>query len=118
VVTETARRIGDAFETAIKRGEITLAQLFDENYREIPGSNPTHYLTDYVALTGRILPAIQDPIHQSDPRIVFCVAWAGAATCRRTIRTIASRRAPTRCGTRPTAATDASSRTVRSRRSR
>ena len=27
-------------------------------------------------MTDRILPAIQDPIQQSDPRIVFCVAWA------------------------------------------
>ncbi len=76
VVVETARRISDAFETAIKRGEITLEQFFDEKYREISGTNPTQYLTDYVELTDRVLPAIQDPIQQSDPRIAFCVAWA------------------------------------------
>ena len=34
------------------------------------------YLTDYVAFTDRVLPSIQDPIQKSDPRIVFCVAWA------------------------------------------
>jgi methyl-accepting chemotaxis protein len=76
VVTETARRITDAFQAAIARGEVTLEQFFDEKYREIPGTSPTQYLTDYVALTDRILPPIQDPIQQSDPRIVFCVAWA------------------------------------------
>ena len=72
----TAKRIGELFEAAIARGEITEAQLFDERYREITGSNPKQYLTDYVAFTDRTLPAIQDPLQRSDPRIVFCVAWA------------------------------------------
>ncbi len=76
VVIDTARRISDAFEAGIASGEIRLEQLMDENYREIPGTNPKQYLTDYVAFTDRILPAIQDPIQKSDPRIVFCVAWA------------------------------------------
>jgi methyl-accepting chemotaxis protein len=76
VVIETARRITDAFETAVANGEMRLEQLMDENYREIPGTNPKQYLTDYVAFTDRVLPAIQDPIQKSDPRIVFCVAWA------------------------------------------
>jgi methyl-accepting chemotaxis protein len=73
---ETAKRIGELFEQAIARGEITEGQLFDERYREIPGSNPKQYLTDYVAFTDRVLPPIQDPLQRSDPRIVFCVAWA------------------------------------------
>ena len=76
VVIETAKRISDAFETALERGDIRLDQLMDEKYREIPGTNPKQYLTDYVAFTNRILPPIQDPIQKSDPRIVFCVAWA------------------------------------------
>jgi methyl-accepting chemotaxis protein len=76
VVVETAKLISDAFETALERGDIRLDQLMDENYREIPGTNPKQYLTDYVAFTDRILPPIQDPIQKSDPRIVFCVAWA------------------------------------------
>jgi methyl-accepting chemotaxis protein len=71
-----AERIGDVFESALARGEITEAQLFDERYREIPGSNPKQYFTDYVAFTDRVLPSIQDPLQRSDPRIVFCVAWA------------------------------------------
>jgi methyl-accepting chemotaxis protein len=76
VVIDTAKRISDAFEAAIGRGEITLSQLMDEKYREIPGTDPKQYMTDYVEFTDRILPAIQDPIQKSDPRIVFCVAWA------------------------------------------
>ena len=73
---DAAQRIGKLFETAIARGEITEAQLFDERYREIPGTNPKQYLTDYVAFTDRVLPALQDPLQGADPRIIFCVAWA------------------------------------------
>ena len=76
VVIDTAKRISAAFETAVERGDILLEQLMDEKYREIPGTDPKQYLTDYVEFTDRILPAIQDPIQKIDPRIVFCVAWA------------------------------------------
>ncbi|WP_342724561.1 methyl-accepting chemotaxis protein [Bradyrhizobium sp. B097] len=76
VVIDTAKQISELFEHAIARGEITLAQLMDENYREIAGTDPKQYLTDYVGFTDRVLPAIQDPIQKTDPRIVFCVAWA------------------------------------------
>jgi methyl-accepting chemotaxis protein len=75
-VTDTATQISAAFESAIERGDISLDQLMDENYREIPGTDPKQYLTDYVALTDRILPPIQDPLQKIDPRVVFCVAWA------------------------------------------
>jgi methyl-accepting chemotaxis protein len=76
IATDTARQISAAFERSIERGDVSLDQLMDEKYREIPGTNPQQYLTDYVALTDRVLPPIQDPIQKSDPRIVFCVAWA------------------------------------------
>ena len=75
-VIETAKTISASFEAAIARGEISLDQLMDENYREIPGPDPKQYLTDYVEFTDRILPPIQDPLQKSDSRIVFCVAWA------------------------------------------
>ena len=76
VVVETARQISEMFEAAVGRGEVTLDDLMDENYRLIPNTDPKQYMTNYVELTDRLLPAIQDPIQKSDPRIVFCVAWA------------------------------------------
>jgi methyl-accepting chemotaxis protein len=76
VVTDAAKRISAVFDAAIDRGEIRLEQLMDENYREIPGTNPKQYLSQYLDFTDRVLPPIQDPIQKSDPRIVFCVAWA------------------------------------------
>ncbi len=76
IVIDAAKQITAAFERGIERGDIRPDQLMDENYREIPGTDPKQYLTDYVAFTDRILPPIQDPIQKLDPRIVFCVAWA------------------------------------------
>jgi methyl-accepting chemotaxis protein len=76
IVIDTAKRISVSFEAAIERGEIRLDQLMDENYREIPGTDPKQYMTDYVDFTDRVLPPIQDPLQKSDSRIVFCVAWA------------------------------------------
>lgn len=73
---DTANKISAEFEAAIARGEITETQLFDERYREIPGTNPKQYMTDYVRFTDQVLPPIQDPIQQADQRIVFSVAWA------------------------------------------
>jgi methyl-accepting chemotaxis protein len=72
----TANKISAEFEAAIARGDITETQLFDERYREIPGTNPKQYLTDYVRFTDHLLPPIQDPLQKFDPRIVFSVAWA------------------------------------------
>ncbi|MDP8984997.1 MAG: methyl-accepting chemotaxis protein, partial [Pseudomonadota bacterium] len=76
VVIETAQRISAEFAAAIRSGKITAKQLFDERYRQIPGTDPPQYLTDYVDFTDRVLPPIQDPLQKIDPRIVFCVAWA------------------------------------------
>jgi methyl-accepting chemotaxis protein len=76
VVIDAAKRISTLFDAAIDRGEIRLDQLMDEKYREISGTDPKQYLTDYIEFTDRVLPALQDPIQKSDPRIVFCVAWA------------------------------------------
>ena len=75
-VVETAKQISAVFEAAVDRGEISLADLMDKNYREIPGTNPKQFMTRYVDFTDRVLPPIQDPLQSTDPRIVFCVAWA------------------------------------------
>ena len=86
----------------------------DENYREIPGTNPKQYLTDYVAFTDRILPPIQDPIQKmrSANRVLRRMGRR-ADIFRPTIRTTACRRAPTRSGTMPIAATGVCSATAR-----
>lgn len=71
---ETAAQIAGLFEAAIRKGNITLADLFDEDYQAIPGTNPTQHMTKFVALTDRLLPPIQEKFLTNDKRIVFCAA--------------------------------------------
>ena len=42
------RQIAAAIERAVDRGEVTLADVFDRNYRERPGSNPKQYDTAFL----------------------------------------------------------------------
>jgi len=62
------------FEAAIREGRVTMADLFDENYQPIPGSNPAQVMTRFTALTDRVMPDVQEPMLQLDPRVVFCAA--------------------------------------------
>jgi methyl-accepting chemotaxis protein len=77
-VLDAAQKVEAVFDRAIDSGEISLEDLFDENYREVPNSNPKQYLTKYTAFADRVLPPIQDPMLDLDPRIAFCVAWTNA----------------------------------------
>jgi methyl-accepting chemotaxis protein len=69
-----ARRVGALFEAAIAKGEISLADLFDDNYRPIPGTDPQQLMARFTEFTDRVLPAIQEPLLALDPRVVFSAA--------------------------------------------
>jgi methyl-accepting chemotaxis protein len=71
---DAAGRIGAMLEEALARGEIAEADLFDNNYLPIPGTDPVQYRTRSVDVLEKALPAIQEPLLASDPRMVFCVA--------------------------------------------
>ncbi len=71
---DRARTISALFDAAIDAGEATLADVFDEDYRPVPGSDPPQCLTRFTALTDRLLPAVQEPVLALDSRVVFCAA--------------------------------------------
>jgi methyl-accepting chemotaxis protein len=73
-VTRAAREIGARFEQAIASGEIGEADLFDERYEPIAGSNPQQLTTRFVAFTDRVLPAWQEQLAQFSNKVVFCAA--------------------------------------------
>jgi methyl-accepting chemotaxis protein len=74
VAIDTAGRVARLFEEAVQRGKVTMADLFDEDYREIPDTNPRQYTTRFLRLTDWLLPRVQEPILEIDPRVVFCAA--------------------------------------------
>jgi len=73
-VTEAAARLGGLLEQAVAQGRISLADLFDEQYQAVAGSNPAQLMTRFVALTDELFPAVQEPMLQLDAKVVFCAA--------------------------------------------
>jgi len=71
---KAAGQIGALFEQSVAGGAISLGDLFDENYVPVPGSNPQQHMTRFVAFMDRNLPAIQEALLKSNPRIAFCAA--------------------------------------------
>ncbi|ODT51248.1 methyl-accepting chemotaxis protein [Devosia sp. 63-57] len=74
VARAKADEVAEAFEIALERGEISLDDLFDQNYREVPGTNPKQMLTRFTQLADKLLPPIQEPVLALDKRIAFCAA--------------------------------------------
>jgi methyl-accepting chemotaxis protein len=73
-VRETADAIALAFEEAIDRGEVSMDVLFDDRLRPIEYSDPQQFLARYTSFADRVLPAFQEPLLESDPRIIFACA--------------------------------------------
>ncbi|GIL41105.1 methyl-accepting chemotaxis protein [Roseiterribacter gracilis] len=73
-VTDLANQISTLFDDAIARGEISAADLFDETYQPIAGTNPQQLKTRFTDFTDRHLPHVQEPALAFDPRVVFCAS--------------------------------------------
>jgi len=69
-----ANRISQIFAKAVEGGRLSMADLFDENYQSIPGSNPEQHMTRFTTLTDQVLPEIQEAVLTVDSRITFCCA--------------------------------------------
>lgn len=54
--------IETAFATAIEDKVISTAELFDEQYRPVPGTSPVKYRTNFDQFTDKVLPRIQEPL--------------------------------------------------------
>ncbi|MBC7906468.1 MAG: methyl-accepting chemotaxis protein [Rhodospirillaceae bacterium] len=70
----TANKIAAIFAQATASGRLSMADLFDDKYQPITGSDPEQYMTRFVSFTDQVLPEIQEAILASDPRITFCAA--------------------------------------------
>ncbi|RZL12088.1 MAG: chemotaxis protein [Rubrivivax sp.] len=70
---EVAGRLSGVLQQAVASGQITMADLFDEQYQAVSGSNPPQVLTRFNGLTDRSFPAIQEAARESLPNVVFCI---------------------------------------------
>ncbi|MGH6715124.1 MAG: methyl-accepting chemotaxis protein [Bradyrhizobium sp.] len=60
------------FEDAVASGAISMEDLFDTNYVEIPGTDPLQHRTKSLDWADRALPAFQEAFLAKDARMVFC----------------------------------------------
>jgi methyl-accepting chemotaxis protein len=74
LVQETSGKIARCFEEALKKGRLSIGDLFDEDYRPIPGSNPQQHSTRFAAFTDEVLPQFQEPALEFNPKVTFCAA--------------------------------------------
>lgn len=63
------REIAEVTEQALENGEITLDELFDRNYVEVPGSNPKRYRTNLTQFADRKWQPMLDRFTEADARI-------------------------------------------------
>jgi len=60
------------FEGAVASGAISIDDMFDTDYVEIPGTNPLQHRTRILDWADRALPPFQEAFLAKDPRMVFC----------------------------------------------
>jgi methyl-accepting chemotaxis protein len=71
---DVANEVSRAIEGLIEQKKLTLDELFDNKYVAIDGTDPVQYRTRFLSALDDVLPPIQEPLLDSDPRMVFCAA--------------------------------------------
>jgi methyl-accepting chemotaxis protein len=73
LASETAGKVGAAFEHALAQGWIDEDALFSRDYTRIEGIEPPRYETGFDALCDELLPPLQEPVATAHPWIVFAI---------------------------------------------
>lgn len=69
-----AAQITQLLEGVLRTGATTMADLFDEAYQPVPGTDPQQHTTRFNVLADRLFPQVQEPVLTLSPKVVFCVA--------------------------------------------
>lgn len=71
---EAGAQISKLLDDALRTNTISAADLFDENYKPMTGTNPAQHTTRFVELADRLFPQVQERVLGSSNKIVFCIA--------------------------------------------
>jgi methyl-accepting chemotaxis protein len=69
---EAGAALKKIFEDGIDSGAISIEDMFDTDYVEIPGTNPMQYRTKILDWADRALPPFQEAFLAKDKRMAFC----------------------------------------------
>jgi methyl-accepting chemotaxis protein len=70
---EAGAALKKIFENGIDSGAISIEDMFDTDYVEIPGTNPVQYRTRILDWADHALPPFQEAFLAKDKRMAFCV---------------------------------------------
>jgi methyl-accepting chemotaxis protein len=71
---EAAAQISKLLEDSLRTATISAADLFDEQYRATPHTNPQQHATRFVELADRLFPQVQERMLSMSEKVVFCIA--------------------------------------------
>ena len=69
-----AEKVRLVLEEALRNRLISQQELFDTQYRPVPGSDPQQVTTASLPLLERLLPAVVEALVEEDRSLAFCVA--------------------------------------------
>ena len=71
---DAAAHVTAQLEEALRQGQTTLDELFDERYVPLAGTEPQQHATRFATLADRLFPQVQEAMLGFDPSVVFCIA--------------------------------------------
>jgi len=71
---DSAQALGELFEAAIDKGELTQQAVFSKDYQPINGTNPQKFSTSYDTFTDKAFPAIQEAALSKHEEAMFAGA--------------------------------------------
>ncbi|MEO6277126.1 methyl-accepting chemotaxis protein [Roseateles sp.] len=69
-----AAEISELLEDALRSGQIGQADLFDDKYRPIDGTNPQQHTARFCQLSDKLFPNVQEKTLAFSDKIVFCIS--------------------------------------------
>jgi len=71
---EAAGQIAKLLADAVRTASISGADLFDEQYRAMPDTNPAQHTTRFAAIADRLFPQVQEKLLALSDKVVYCIA--------------------------------------------
>ncbi|KZN14074.1 methyl-accepting chemotaxis protein [Marinomonas sp. TW1] len=71
---QAAQQIGLVLEAAIDQNQLTMKQVFSQDYQAIQGTNPTKYSTAYDDYSDQTFPLIQEEVLEQHEEVMFAGA--------------------------------------------
>jgi methyl-accepting chemotaxis protein len=71
---EAAGQIGQLLQDAVRTGTISLADLFDEQYKPIAQTNPPQHTTRFCDIADRLFPQVQERVLALSEKVAFAIA--------------------------------------------